>query len=339
MFTFSIKMKNTSVLSNGTNTRHGSYTQILQASFLSVGTLDLLLVPPMFILNILFIWLIKKHPTLQSNPNKLLTLLALTDLFNCSVSQVCFAVECILLSRGLFYLNFDKIVACTAYSVTGASFFIVILISVERYIAIVFPFYYNMKFRLSYLVILYVILVLSWLTTVVITLTVWHMMAFYIIAAVIIAFGCGVIFICYVGIFCVYRRTQKNIKLPCGNYDVKIKVKNHRTAFIAGLVVMTLVVCYAPFLILSVLMWRQVAMKIWLILPWTQTVALLPGLINPIIYYWRLKGVRAKFLRLWSNLQPFHRSRERCRPFYLPSRNQINLQLNKLEEKNSECKI
>ena len=275
-------------------------------NYLAVGIVDLALVPAAVILNSLFILVIIRYKSLQTNSNTLLILLSVLDIFNGTVTQICVATEVILLSFRKFYTHLDDVVMVLAYSVSGASFYTGILISLERYIAIAFPFIYDRYFHVSRVIKLHSGLLLCWFIFVFLckVYDIGHTI-FPIIVSIGICCGYLITIYCYVNIFRVTQQILRKSSNVSSGSSIQLKdhIQNNRTALVAGLIVMTLFLCYTPYIVVTILITTSVSSYhmstlVDIVLPWTQTLALCNGIVNPLIYYWRLKEVRSKLILL-----------------------------------------
>lgn len=276
-----------------------------EANYFAVGVTNITLLPIAVTLNALFIRAIYNHKSLQTNPNKLLVLLSIIDIINSLVSQLSFAIESFLFSFDLFYLTFDRAVSINGYAFTGISFLTVILISLERYIAILYPFIYEKYYRLKRVILYHLVTCFLFLCLTVLLLIGNLMEEFHLIMSILVAIGCIIILFCYYNIYQVSKKTLRRLSTisNIAVNEAKTHARNNRAAMVAALILLFLFISYSPFMIMSLWLSNNHDTRhelVMLILPWTQTLALLNGIFSPLIYYWRITEVRKKMIS-WSS--------------------------------------
>lgn len=195
-------------------------TDGMSASLISISVINLLMSPCTVLLNILVVVAVKTTPRLRNNCNILLASLAGTDLIVGALSQPLFVADQIYRLTG----NFESHSVCTLNFVGGSSAVFCItastqhlaILSIERYIAICYPYKYpKMVTKRS----LGATVVFAWsvavlLTGLMVIYTINNTLAlvlhrFVVIASISILIFCQLLFIVKLVIRCAKSRPSK----------------------------------------------------------------------------------------------------------------------------------
>jgi len=185
-------------------------------------------------------------------------------------------------------------------SASGGSILMMTLISVDRFLAL----HYHMRYpnlmtarRAIYTSVLF------WLITFLFSfISFWKMEAYYFIAAVGIIACLIVSTVCYISIYCVVRKHHRQIhvqqqsvkRMPANlNQSMLRSMKCAKNTFIFYIV---MILCYIPWFIslfLSAIFPNQ-----WIsALVLADSAAFLNSSINPFLYCWRLREIRAAVVK------------------------------------------
>ena len=278
---------------------------VIRENYLGVSAFSFFILPIVLALNTLFVVVVIRTKKLQTNPNKLLILLALVDIFNALIPHTLFAAETLLFSNGIFYQNLDNYVSNIAYCFGGISFLTVVLVSFERYFAIVYPFLYEEIYCLKWTLLIYIVSISIFLCSISVMQD-----GFYIYTTLLLLVGCLFTCFCYYNIYIISRKTARRCStVSVGSINtLKLNAKNNKAAIVGALIMIILIISYIPFIIYSIfLMVTKLKNEfdlpeLLIFRPWTQICALMNGIYSPLIYYWRIKGVRKRLLKYLQEL-------------------------------------
>ena len=262
--------------------------------------LNLLSCPPIILLNALIITAVKTKRRLQTNYNILLASLAGTDLAVGIAAQPAFIVQQIYrLTDGSPY------VLCMIYRTAQVaticlclvSLFHLVLISVERFMAMKFSLLYGSmvnKLRLT------VAVAGSWLIVIVYAITRIAPGIKAIPAQIFVIVSLLVISYCHISVYFVCRRHMYQIKSEQASQKASAKFLAERKAWkTTGIIIGVVFACFLPGMLRTLafqsLLIRRISTSFY---PLTFTCFMLNSLCNPIIYCWRSKEIREALVQL-----------------------------------------
>ena len=196
------------------------------------------------------------------------------------------------------------------YTLILMTFATMALISIDKYLAIFYPFKYNSRINKKTLI----IKIIATVWTLVIlcgTFTVFTPQLQLIRSALMATAGMLLPFTIFVyfRIFYELRRRRKQICLHCGSFNQetvinRIRTSNNGTQGLRATttILVVLFFCYLPITVTGLL--RRVnylnvdSDRNNLIQAWLNGLVLLNSLMNPLIYCWQLKGFRKDLLNL-----------------------------------------
>lgn len=123
--------------------------RIYNTSFLLLAMLPCLLLTPTFAVNLAMIIVIVKKQVFHSPPFVLIANMALSDFLSSCTSFICYSITCVYFLSGRDPCAVAVIGTPLAYIFCCTSFFCIVLQSVERYLAIFYPFWYLEKLTTS----------------------------------------------------------------------------------------------------------------------------------------------------------------------------------------------
>ena len=264
--------------------------------------------------NVLVFVAILRKPQLRTVYNTSVLFLAFTDLLVGLVAQPAFLVY---QASKLLTVNFNCIsLAIYTFIVflgTGLSMITLCLVSLERYLAIFYPFKYNNYVTVHRIAFTFGIIWAAW--TVFISL-----LRFYpgVNSTIYIMTGTVLIIVCIVVVLTVYvkvlrltRRVKASVKptiplepsvqpsLPSANSSPSIRAArgSKTVAYVTG----ALFICFAPSLYASAvyqarLLRRDVLYHV--LYPLTDTAVLFNSCCNPLIYVWRSNSIKTSLKAL-----------------------------------------
>lgn len=267
--------------------------------------INLLTCPFIILLNALVIVAVKTKRRLQTRHNILLASLAGTDLVVGIASQPAFiAREIFRLTGGSFsvYRTLYHITQIATTALCLASLFHLVLISMERFVAMKYSLRYNTilnKFRIT------VAVSCSWLIT--IAYCVLRMASPKIVqstklAHVLAALSLSVIIYCHISVYSVCRRHQIQIKSEQVSQEVTAKFSEEKKAWkTTGIIIGGVLICYFLGFVtaLATTIFPESLTQAFASLgPFRLSCFILNSLLNPIIYCWRSKTIRDGMMKL-----------------------------------------
>ena len=304
--------------------------------------MDIITALPTILLNALVIFAVATRRRLRNNSTILLASLAGADLLTgVVVLPFAFAIDLKRLLGFDSFCSLEKAFTVTLAMVTCASISHLVMISIDRYIAIKYPLRYQeivteMRILIS--------IVLAWGFTLLVTINELvlalidsdSVYSIYSHVNTIIQIAIGtlsivVISLSYGYIYSETRRQVKRLKAEQLPQEEVQRIKNDRTAATTlAIILIALVATYLPTIVLTALSSSIAAPPrfICVIWSWVGGTCVLGPLCNPIIYCWRMKNLRRTFLEILHLRQPENtlseievRETERHQPG--PSTNQV----------------
>ena len=332
------KMKNTSSPShtrfyNPEECPHLETSKSLwQAQYLTEGTfkhlvavtvINSIAIIPTIVLNALVIFVVASTQRLRSKSNILLACLAGTDLLTglvCQPTRIAMEMKRIL-GVGQFCTSLEKMNSVTTVALNFASLGHLVLISIDRYIAIKKPLRYPAiitKQRIK------VGVILVWATVLIVTTTRQVLTsiksqtnivdvcrkAFVTLASILVLGSVGTILYTYCYIFTATRRQKRLQTEQLTDEEAKRIKKDKRDVNTLGFILFVLVLTYFPGTVAATVAISLKNVELWItniIWSWSSTLAGLGSFFNPIIYCWRMKKMRQASLQILHLTQPDNR--------------------------------
>ena len=288
-------------------------------SLISVAVLNCLLSLLAVSLNILTIVIFHKEKRFKCFNDILLCALAGTDLLAGSLSMPLLTATNILLAYNK--TSCTVFLASTAIRMTGftLTFSVTVLISIDRLIAIFYPYRYHIIQNNERLTAKLLITVWSVFISISIV-SIFTPQLMLIRATVVLSIALAVPFSWWVHLRALFlaKRMKAQIEdlqvrdethdLPVGNENREQRNQTRRevkatrsTAVILGCIC----ICYLPHPVISIL--KALAfdsLPLQFISAWTITLVMLGSVLNPLVYVWQLHWFRNAFLRLMKIRKP-----------------------------------
>ena len=252
--------------------------------------------------NLMVLYAIIKYARLQTASNILLGFLSLTDLPVGIIVQPVYAVMCIKHALGVDFCNLQIFHGCISYFVCGCSIITLGLVSIDRCLAISFPY----RYKTWYLKTTYATIIsITWLFVIaIVILNVTRKISFRMLNLITFGLICvllGIILVCYFIIFCRIRKSCRCI--ADGNAQRSAQVmqrRERRAAKTIGIIVLTFAVCYVPRIvfagIVNLLNWGPVTR--FHLSRWSALLVFMNSSLNPAIYWMRMEDVRGGMLEI-----------------------------------------
>ena len=122
---------------------------------------------------------------------------------------------------------------------------------------------------------------------------------------IVIACWLFIYIVLYYNIYIVSKKTVRRCStVSVGSINtLKVNAKNNKAAIVGALIMIILIISYIPFITYSIFLMvtelkkEFVLSELLIFRPWAQICALMNGIYSPLIYYWRIKGVRKRLLK------------------------------------------
>eukprot|EP00112_Aurelia_sp_Birch-Aquarium-sp1_P020646 Seg5376.1 transcript_id=Seg5376.1/GoldUCD/mRNA.D3Y31 product="Short-wave-sensitive opsin 1" protein_id=Seg5376.1/GoldUCD/D3Y31 len=274
--------------------------------FLALGIFNTIYAGPVIILNAMFILTVILSKTLHSLPNYLLLTLSITDFLHGAVTQIPYAVQCIIMYHGGDPGVVETFVPYAGYALGQVSFITLGTVSFERYLAIVHPFIYQ---RISKRHFLMAAISVSWFIPVLVTLITigrsFRMLLGLLLLQVFL--GWLLTFFCYIKIILAIKNLLNRDKQRRSSQNRQSGEEECRGVSTVAIILLAVVLSYTPFIICSIYLVvrnkdgavQMLTVVEFVLLQWSQVITMLNSGLNPIIYYFRLTGVRREFMKLF----------------------------------------
>ncbi|XP_078371401.1 adenosine receptor A1-like [Oculina patagonica] len=283
-------------------------------NLVAVTCISFLSVLPTIMLNALVILAVTTKRRLRTNSNVLLACLAGTDL---STGMVVYPVAITVDMKRILgvgpFCTLEKLYLVTLIMVSFASFSHLVLISVDRYIAIKYSLRYQNIVTKQRII---TCVVLAWAITVLITIQELFLAVIdgetknYSVYQKVNSLMFFILFLVYtVAITYIYwyilsetRRQKNRIRTEqLTQEESKRFKKENKAANTLTIILCALIVTYLPLTIESVVTVSSDMIEPRIesvLLSWCTTFIMLGSLFNPIIYFWRIKKLRRAFLEI-----------------------------------------
>ena len=279
--------------------------------------MDIITALPTILLNALVIFAVATRRRLRNNSTILLASLAGADLLTgLVVLPFAFALDLRRLLGFDSFCSLEKAFTVTA-TVTCASISHLVMISVDRYIAIKYPLRYQEIVTETRILIS---IVLAWGFTLLVTINELvlalidsdSVYSIYSHVNTIIQIAIEILFIVVISLSYGYiysetRQQVKRLKAEQLPQEEVQRIKNDRTAATTlAIILIALVATHLPTIVLTALSSSIAAPQrfICIIWSWVGGTCVLGSLCNPIIYCWRMKNLRRAFLEILHLRQP-----------------------------------
>ena len=287
--------------------------------------------------NVVVLWLFCKHKSLRTISNRFLASLSVADVFvGLVIDPVWIVIICWIQPRG--QKNLIMLTKMLWIQTTAATTLNSCCVSIDRFIAIRFPFRYQdilTKRRCL------AVIILVWFISLSLSLPILFFQPgkdrkelFVSITCTMFLAPLLVVSFCYIIIFKVARKQFGRIlaakKLPDSSENIRARVtQNFKAIKTVGFVLSACIITWMPSVVLLLVDFyyaKEERCRIRkvksVVLPWVQAIAFTSSAINPLIYYLRNSDFRRAFRRTFHWL-PFVHEQDALHLRVQPERNRL----------------
>ena len=275
---------------------NGSRTSFLIAGIaLAVGCI------PATMFNLCFLVVMKRNRKLHRLSNYLLVTLSVLDLITGSVIMPLSAIILIERSRHVLHCKLQAYTSVIGYSVGTMSLITILTITVEQFLAVMYPYYHQSHVTIKKLL---PVNILFWVLLSIFCIAAWFYTVLWVIyqsfLGLLIVNTFVVVIYCYARMFRVAKRTRKMITSINKSLRRKTKTNNKNLKTSAAIIV-AFVISYIPIglLVLWRLIFGTTHFERTYLYEWAQVFASYNTVINPLVYYWRLRGVKKELRKIF----------------------------------------
>ena len=287
--------------------------------------------------NVVVLWLFYKHKSLRTISNRFLASLSVADVFvGLVIDPVWIVIVCWIQPRG--QKNLIMLTKMLWIQTTAATTLNSCCVSIDRFIAIRFPFRYQdilTKRRCL------AVIILVWFISLSLSLPILFFQPgkdrkelFVSITCTMFLAPLLVVSFCYIIIFKVARKQFGRVlaakKLPDSSENIRARVtQNFKAIKTVGFVLSACIITWMPSVVLLLVDFyyaKEERCRIRkvksVVLPWVQAIAFTSSAINPLIYYLRNSDFRRAFRRTFHWL-PFVHEQDALHLRAQPERNRF----------------
>ena len=287
--------------------------------------------------NVVVLWLFYKHKSLRTISNRFLASLSVADVFvGLVIDPVWIVIICWIQPRG--QKNLSMITKMLWIHTTAATTLNSCCVSIDRFIAIRFPFRYQDSLTKRRC---FAVIILVWF----ISLSLPFLMfsrerkdrkeLFEFITITICLVPLLVVSFCYILIFKLarkqFRRILETTNIPDSGENMRVRVmQNFKAVKTVGFVLSAYIMTWMPSVVLQLVNFYyieenrdglcKVKLVVW---PWVEAIAFTSSAINPLIYYLRNSDFRRAFRRSFHRLPCVH-EQDASHLRAQPERNRLN---------------
>ena len=281
-------------------------TRTFKVSLMLNTILNLILSIPKFFLNLSVFVVVLRSKHLPDVTRLFFANLASVDLITGCMSQFTGFIVSVLLSLGKNLCFMAQVTTPTGFIIANISFMTLTCLAAERYTSVIYPFIYSLKATQRIAI---RSIVFSWVVSISIVIPCAILKIYKTIEVI---GGVGLItseiisIVCSSKVYLVTRRIRRKIQNEERRFNNVLPArKDSKLMLTTGFIILSLIICYAPFQLLSILNLTKVQGIPSSFVYWTWTIALANASLNPIISCYQLSTIRHGVFYLWKR-QPNH---------------------------------
>ena len=266
-------------------------------------------IPTVFttVANFILFLAIAKTRSLHTPSNMLLATLCFSDLLIGAVSQPLFLAFLFKIQSFQIPSNMlNKVVQVSSTIFNGLSFIIVLYITIDRYVAVCYPFFYQQKVSIkSYSIIMITTILYQCLVPIA------SPSLYFFLYTVVTILSFAIMFFCYIKICSVIAQKERSI-LRLGRIGDEERQILHRNredrskTYTIMVLLIVFTITYLPSLIIILVIFKpgqssslcQMSPNMLAAFMWSTSIYALSGAINPIAYCIRMKSIKKAAIEL-----------------------------------------
>ena len=283
--------------------------------------------------NVVALWLFYKHKSLRTISNRFLASLSMADAFvGLVIDPVLIVIICWIqpeVQGNLFMITIMLWIHTTAATTLNSC-----CVSIDRFIAIRFPFRYQDSLTKRRC---FAVIILVWFISLCLPSLMFSregMELFVSITITICLVPLLVVSFCYILIFKLarkqFRRILETTNIPDSGENMRVRVmQNFKAIKTVGFVLSACIITWMPSVVLLLveiyyIEEKHIIMKVKSVVwPWVLAIAVSSSVINPLIYYFRNSDFRRAFRRTFHWL-PYVHEQDASHLRAQPERNRLN---------------
>ena len=266
--------------------------------------LNIVTCPFTIVLNSLVMIAVKTKARLKTNSNTALGCLAVTDVLMGAIGQPIFVAGTILILQGDTsneHCTLQRLSRIVIRALSGASIRHLVLISVERFIAIKHSFAYTTMVTKPRIL---GSSALAWVTVVLsnMVLLITDSNIFLTINNIILFILIAIIVFCQVAVYRETRRHEKQIAAQQVSEEARQKfLKEKKALKLTTTLLFIIILCYSPIIVVRILLMTSTIPTVnttYIVFFTASVITVLNSLINPFIYCIRIRHFRVAFIEI-----------------------------------------
>ena len=255
------------------------------------------------LLNLTFIVTVLKNASLRTVPNMALLGLALNDLFTAAITMPLMVIFAAFLAVGKILCGLYSCLVLFLHTSLSVSYVLIVVISVEKYLAVNCPFWYDLHMTKTKLVSSSICLTFAVTLTTIVCFVLRQITVYNMIQSTLVLTAHVVFLFCQISVFRVILKIRRRIAIEqTVSNDNRELEKSKKKAYSLLYIVLSFILCYLPITAYAVYTYVNGRNQILyqFLLPWLHTVEFLSTTLSPLMYYLRLTEVRNKAKKMFS---------------------------------------
>jgi len=293
-----------------------STTEVSYSNAVEISRIILLTIVPILMIftilaNSAYIVTLWKKSSLHTPSNMLLGALAMSDVLVAIVGEPLWMVQIFYTTNGHeFQIVSQKVKVRTMYYFVLLSFFNIVSVSIDRYVAVFHPYWYHVKATCKTHcmvgIAVYAISIIAFTPLAIIARKKLNTVSYIYIA--LMGLSLTTTSYCNLKILSLVKTNTRQVTDVTNGANQKVRqIQEKNKAVIIAIVTVLFFICYTPFTIHVAITDLDKAKYTYidaLGCYWTTIFVLLNSMLNPIVYYVRVQRVRNAFKELICNGRP-----------------------------------
>ena len=289
------------------NPSNVTITDIAKATYLSFGVFSAFMTGATILTNTVFLFTLCKNRALQITPNKLLMMLAITDLLQGCTSWPLLLVYTLKMYHVKLDCLLNDVMIVVRYSLCCMAVFCIFMIALSQYLSVAYPFKYRSHVTAERLI--KPVLVVSLINFAFDYLCVFQFKGLITITKVIRSCLIGVLLllmcIMYVHLPIAMNRHRRAVIPLDASTEVKERCKRQKQSIklakTALAIILAFIACYSPIVIFTMFLPKRWTYSATFIEIGFNTLAMSNSVVDSFVYLWRVGSIRKAMRALFEN--------------------------------------